>query len=1042
MFRKYSKAIAAVVLCFFAWTSGGVFCIAHAAQDAVKKEKAKEHQKKKSERPEERFAKATEELQEALSAPKADVETKKQRLKAAKTEIETLNSEIRKQFAETEMKLKAAKLPDEILQRHYKFVKNHDDNLAELKGNIERIEKAKDKKEAEAEIEKVEKHLKRVKTPSRHQKLDPNNLPHRQPKAQKREPRVNKEEFERDIKKDKHTWKKENRRMVAANGSLAGLLVSNSLNAITPLKKEPASAVDLAETIDVQLTPEIRAKALELEYKPVKIYEWVRNNVEYVPTWGSIQGANMTLLTKQGNAFDNASLLIALLRASGIHARYVTGTLVLPIDKVMNWTGGFTDPMAALDFISSGGIPATALIEGGKVTHARMEHVWVEAWINYMPSRGARHKNGKGDTWINLDPSYKQYTYTNGIDIKTAVPFDPQSIQDQQAMQNYQNSVKSYIQQNYPNATSDDVLGKKAIIKQEFPYLLGTLPYRGAIRGVAFAEMPDTYRHKLSFNVKNDTFDISTLDPDAPTADTSLNITKSLPELAGKKITLSYSPATPQDEAVINSFLPKPHADGTPIQPSELPSSLPAYLIKVKPELRIDGQIVATGAPVGLGGTNIFTMTFSDPSYGSSQIVNNIDAGVYQAVGLNLGRISLDQQTAIKAKLEATKTKLKNNYLSGLTKDDVLGDLLYTTALSYHAELGNINHTAAKSMNVNAITLPSETIFATKLRVLTLWGMPISVQAGGLNMDADHLMQVVKAKNGNTDNVRQFMLTSGTSASEMESSVPERLFSTPDNPVEGISAVKALRLATDQNIPIYTIDQQNIAATLPQLQLSQDVLTDIQNAVAGGKVVTAPKTNINYMGWIGCGYIIINPETGAGAYMISQGLSGAAILTLMDMFVPFTAWVDAWEKLSGCWANVYGSSFTCSDPDGSHDCPCGTWYGYGVDSSAHLIYGGNASIMKYVCSAKASLTCTSVSACFTMGPDADVGIINATACRVQNRYSFIDFPNTYAITIGGKWGFGPAFGFGEDIVCGSVGYGIGGGLKLNLTCGTLWSDCP
>lgn len=36
MFRKYSKSIAAVVLCFFTWTSGGVFSIAHAAQDAVK----------------------------------------------------------------------------------------------------------------------------------------------------------------------------------------------------------------------------------------------------------------------------------------------------------------------------------------------------------------------------------------------------------------------------------------------------------------------------------------------------------------------------------------------------------------------------------------------------------------------------------------------------------------------------------------------------------------------------------------------------------------------------------------------------------------------------------------------------------------------------------------------------------------------------------------------------------------------------------------------------------------------------------------------
>ena len=880
MFRRHSRVIAAVVLGFFTWTSGGVFSVAHAAVDAVKKGKT-QVQQQKTEGTEERFSRLTEELTTALADPKGDVEGKKKRLVAGRSEIEALDADIRKQFAETEKKLKDAKLSDEILQRHYKFVKHYDDNLAELKRTIGRVEKAQTREEVKAEVEKTLQHLEKVKAPSRHQKLDPNNLPHRQPKVIKREPRLKKEEFEKDLKKDKHAWKNQKRVMVASAGSLAGLLTSNSVNVVTP-----PTAADLAETVDVQLTPEIRAKALELEYKPVKIYEWVRNNVEFVPTWGSIQGANMTLLTKQGNAFDTASLLIALLRASGIHARYNTGTITLPIDKVMNWAGGFTDPMAALDFMNSGGIPTIALTEGGKVTQARMEHVWVEAWINYSPSRGARHINGKGDTWIKLDPSYKQYSYTTGIDIKSAVPFDAQafltqiqstatinetqgyvtginSLSTQQAMQDYQTRVQNYISQNYPNATVGDVLGKKEIVKQEFPYLLGTLPYRGAIRGAAFTEIPDTLRHKLSFSVTSNGLD-----------ETPLATTKSLAELAGKKITLSYSPATSQDEAVISSYLPKPHADGTPIQPSELPSQLPAYLINVKPELRIDGQVVATGSPVGLGGTNIFTMTFSDPSYGASQITNYIDAGVYQAVGLNLGRISQDQLTAIKAKLEATKTKLQNNDFTGMTKDDLIGDLLYTTAMAYHAELSTMNYITAWTMNVNAVTVPSETIFATKLNVMMLFGIPRYVRAGGLNMDADYLMQIAKAKDGNNDTVKNYMLSSGMTSSALEHSVPEQLFSTPDAPAQGISAAKALKIASDQGIPIYTVNQQNLATILPQLQVDQYVKEDILNAVNAGKVVIVSKLNITFNGWNGCGYIITNPETGGGGYMISGGTSG------------------------------------------------------------------------------------------------------------------------------------------------------------------------
>jgi type III secretion system FlhB-like substrate exporter len=141
-------------------------------------------------------------------------------------------------------------------------------------------------------------------------------------------------------------------------------------------------------------------------------------------------------------------------------------------------------------------------------------------------------------------------------------------------------------------------------------------------------------------------------------------------------------------------------------------------------------------------------------------------------------------------------------------------------------------------------------------------------------MDADYLMQVVKAKDGNVDTVKQYMLSSGMTSSALEHSVPEQLFSTADNSAEGISTVKALKIANDQGIPIYTINQTNIATTMPQLQIDQQTKDDITNAVNAGKVVTVSKTNITANGWTGCGYIITNPETGAGAYMISGGTNG------------------------------------------------------------------------------------------------------------------------------------------------------------------------
>jgi transglutaminase-like putative cysteine protease len=155
---------------------------------------------------------------------------------------------------------------------------------------------------------------------------------------------------------------------------------------------------DLAPTEDVQLTDEIRALAASLGNNPVAIYNWVHDHIEFLPTYGSIQGSQMTLQNRRGNACDTASLLIALLRAAKLPARDAVGTVQIPIDKVMNWVGGVVHPEAALQVLGQGGIPNTALVQSGVIIAVKLEHVWVEAWVDFVPSRGAVHR--EGDTWV------------------------------------------------------------------------------------------------------------------------------------------------------------------------------------------------------------------------------------------------------------------------------------------------------------------------------------------------------------------------------------------------------------------------------------------------------------------------------------------------------------------------------------------------------------------------------------------------------------------------------------------------------------------
>jgi hypothetical protein len=71
------------------------------------------------------------------------------------------------------------------------------------------------------------------------------------------------------------------------------------------------------------------------------------------------------------------------LRAAGIPARYQFGTIEVGTEQLQNWVGGATKPEAAQQIISQGGIANRGLIEGGRFAKVRMEHVWVQAYVNW-----------------------------------------------------------------------------------------------------------------------------------------------------------------------------------------------------------------------------------------------------------------------------------------------------------------------------------------------------------------------------------------------------------------------------------------------------------------------------------------------------------------------------------------------------------------------------------------------------------------------------------------------------------------------------------
>jgi transglutaminase-like putative cysteine protease len=94
------------------------------------------------------------------------------------------------------------------------------------------------------------------------------------------------------------------------------------------LRTDAIPADLLASTPDANTTdPFVQEKAAELDYDPQKIFDFLHTQIGYNSYVGSLRGARGTLWSHAGNSLDEASLGVALLRASGIPARYAQGTL-------------------------------------------------------------------------------------------------------------------------------------------------------------------------------------------------------------------------------------------------------------------------------------------------------------------------------------------------------------------------------------------------------------------------------------------------------------------------------------------------------------------------------------------------------------------------------------------------------------------------------------------------------------------------------------------------------------------------------------------
>jgi len=623
------------------------------------------------------------------------------------------------------------------------------------------------------------------------------------------------------------------------------------------------SSDDLQQTNDTVINDDVRAEFSELE-SVLDVYQYIKNNYAMEYYFGSRKGAVGASAEKAGNDYDIASLLIGVLRDRNIPARYAKGEIEITAEQAMEWTA--TDDInVAMRAIAALGIPTTGMISNGETVAVRLEHVWVETYVPYTDYRGTGNRSGER-LWIPLDASFKKSIHYGGTDPETLGTY-----MSDESNYLHENSVindvdvssiaavvsgeeSAFIKYALENSFTsiEQVLGGKVIYEENLGYLPLTLPYNtisGTERFVDISEnYTDTINIRLFGNMASGT-DI--------TGNNYINKTIYAPDVYGKRLTLSYIPATEADKELLVEY-------GNIF-------SVPAYLLKLKPQFSVDGNVAAEGPVCNAGYMQKYDITISNRASGQndSHITNTVTVGGMYAIVLDYGNISSDEFNHI---YETLGTSASETDDTDFYTDSCTGKMLNAIGKMYFSNLDQYNSVCSGLYNITATRALSLGIVGFGANVTYAFGKPSELTEGGVFLDIGHDVRSVVSNSNTKEDEKGFMFQTGIHASAMEHGILEEVTG-----IESVSTIKTFQYAVENNIPIHYITKENLESEIAQISFSDELINELRTAVNSGKDVIIPEHDIAINQWSGIGYMVLDPDTFACGYMISGSLAGGAM---------------------------------------------------------------------------------------------------------------------------------------------------------------------
>jgi RHS repeat-associated protein len=595
-----------------------------------------------------------------------------------------------------------------------------------------------------------------------------------------------------------------------------------------PVVTGPASIAELARALknDVNL-----------------IYEYVYTNIEYSPTYGVKKGALGTILDGHGNDFDQAALMVALLRQAGYTASYVYGQIQLTPAQLTAWLQVPLGDGCAINNILSvnGGIPITINISSGSgcsgtLVSVDIAHVWVSVTGGSL-----------GSTTYVYDPSYKTYTTASaGINLASAMGYvqstflsgaetgttiTPTSIQNvnrvimRNDLTSYAENLVSYIRTNMPTARTSDIVGGRYIQPVTQPYTPQTsLSYEkpGDMPQTWTGNIPNQYRTTLEVLIGG------------------IDQTYYSDQIYGHRLSIVYN-------------------------------------TNLQPTLYLDGVVQATGA------ANAATLSFN-VDFPFCYLTSGSGSSACSSLGSNYTNVFSSSNN-----LQAT---------AGYTYAIVNGwDFTGRGMAEFHRNLLRVNRAAGlapgsepalgEALNLIGYSWLSQFSAADNLqdqiigsKVVIQCAVGVAGQTTGPYIDMPGVfLGASSLSSSNANAATTAVYSDGAHSSGLEWATLSQ--NVTNQQVGALATVNIFDFANTQDLVIYDANSSTWSTIQPLLaNYSTVTMTTIQNYINNGyRVILPQQGNLAQYLWTGTGYLAINTNATTGAtqiaHMISKNFKGA-----------------------------------------------------------------------------------------------------------------------------------------------------------------------